>query len=97
MGLIHCMDHGDQGVVHLCQHAHGLYLRGQVSGSAYRVMRDVTGVTVYLCYECVRRFALEACEALGLDEIESIGDQLAAVCGKCFERGHPPHLEHEEK
>lgn len=97
MGLIQCIDHGDQGLVHLCQHAHGDYLRGQVRGGAYHVLRDVTGVTVYLCDECVRRFALEQCEALGLDELERIGDQVLAVCGECFERGHPPDVDHEEK
>ena len=95
MGLIQCIDHKDQGVVHLCQHAYGDYLRGQVDRSAYRMMRDVTRLSVYLCDECVCKFTLEECDVLGLDEIERIGDQLAAVCGKCFERGHPPDAEHD--
>lgn len=84
------MDHGEQALVHLCQHEHDRYLRGEASGSAHRVLRDASGLTLYLCDDCVRRFALEECEALGLDEIERIGDHLAAVCGECFERGHPP-------
>ncbi len=83
MGLINCDKHDQQGIVHLCPHIHEQFKRGVID-SIYQIKKDETGITMYLCENCLKKYNLENIEILGFDELQEVGDDLWPVCTKCM-------------
>jgi len=79
-----------QSLVDLCTHVSGAYLRGRLHETAFRLLHDDTGVSVYRCNSCVEHHKVNVSGPLELGDILQIGDELVAICGKCFARGYPP-------
>ncbi|TQV89113.1 hypothetical protein [Aliikangiella coralliicola] len=84
MALINCDKHGKQGVIHLCTHLHKQFEKKTELDITHQIKKDLSGMTIYLCDECVDKNNLENIEILDFDDLQKIGDDLWPICGKCL-------------
>ncbi len=89
MGLIICEKHGQQGIVHLCCHLHNSFMNSGTFESEFNIIKDESGMTLYLCVDCIEKYELTDVKMIGFDDLLEIGDDLSVACGKCITNIYP--------
>lgn len=94
MTLIMCEIHGNQSIIHACEHVSTQYFDKQHLIQYYEI-KDLSGMIFYLCENCIKKYNINIDKALDFEELMNIDDELTPICEKCFGCYHLNSIKHE--